>query len=224
MWSTDIVFYTLISHLIDTKYTTGLTFCITLVMYSSVYTPSHLYTADLLQLIKHHGLHSTLTTHRFMVSVSRATQPGYRVSCHRASAMLYHGCSLIAFSLTRLSLKSSGARRSADSFWSQTRHLSLALTPSYQPAVSTTSASISTPTSLCRSTSQRLHQAELFLCSASDPQYSLDSQQTCSFVPVVAMVLARQDYGSVTLAGLADLGKLQSVLNAAARLVCMLWS
>jgi len=39
---------------------------------------------------------------------------------------------------------------------------------------------------------------------------------------VVAMVLARLDYGSATLAGLPDLllGKLQSVLNAAARLVC----
>jgi len=39
---------------------------------------------------------------------------------------------------------------------------------------------------------------------------------------VVAMVLARLDYGSVTLAGLPDLllGKLQSVLNAAERLVC----
>jgi len=36
------------------------------------------------------------------------------------------------------------------------------------------------------------------------------------------MVLARLDYGSATLAGLPDLllGKLQSVLNAAARLVC----
>jgi len=39
---------------------------------------------------------------------------------------------------------------------------------------------------------------------------------------VVAMVLARLDYGSATIAGLPDLllGKLQSVLNAAARLVC----
>jgi len=38
---------------------------------------------------------------------------------------------------------------------------------------------------------------------------------------VVAMVLARLDYGSATLTGLPDLllGKLQSVLNAAARLV-----
>jgi len=38
---------------------------------------------------------------------------------------------------------------------------------------------------------------------------------------VVAMVLARLDYCSATLAGLPDLllGKLQSVLNAAARLV-----
>jgi len=36
------------------------------------------------------------------------------------------------------------------------------------------------------------------------------------------MVLARLDYGSITLAGLPDLllGKLKSVLNAAAQLVC----
>jgi len=109
---------------------------------------------------------STTTTHRFMDSVGLATQPGYRVSCRRASAMLHHGCSLIASSLTRLSRKSSGARRSADSIWSQTRHLSLASTPSYQLAVSATSASIRTPTSLCRSTSPRLHRAVSVLCAS----------------------------------------------------------
>ena len=39
---------------------------------------------------------------------------------------------------------------------------------------------------------------------------------------VVSMVLTRLDYGSATLAGLPDrlLDRLQSVLNAAARLVC----
>jgi len=61
---------------------------------------------------------------------------------------------------------------------------------------------------------------ELFLGSASDPQS--DSQQTFLTSLVVAMVLVWLDYGSATLAGLPDLllGKLQSVLNAAAQLVC----
>jgi len=58
--------------------------------------------------------------------------------------MLHHGCSLITSSLTRLSRKFSDDRRSADSIWSQTRHLSLASMPSYQPAVSATLASILT--------------------------------------------------------------------------------
>jgi len=107
----------------------------------------------------------TSTTHRFMVSVSLATQPGYRVSCRRVYAMLHHECSVIASSLTRPSRKSSSARRSADSIWSQTRHLSLALLPSYQPAVSATSASISTST--CISTSARLHQAVSVFCVRS---------------------------------------------------------
>jgi len=41
---------------------------------------------------------------------------------------------------------------------------------------------------------------ELFLCSASDTQYSLDNQQTCFLSIVIVMVLARLDYGSATLA------------------------
>jgi len=110
---------------------------------------------------------STPTTHRLMVSFGLATQPGYRVSCLPASAMSHHGCSLIASSLTRLSRKSSSARQSADSIWSQTRHLLLASTRSYQPAVSETSASILIPTSSSGSTSPRLHQAVSVLCVRS---------------------------------------------------------
>jgi len=124
---------------------------------------------------------STPTTHGFLISVGLVTQPGYRVSCRRVSAMLHHGCSLIASCLTRLSRKSSGARHSADSIWSQTRHLSLSSTPSYQPAVSATSASLSTPTSPCGSTSPRLHWAVSVLCVRS--AVFVGQSATCSFVP-----------------------------------------
>jgi len=82
--------------------------------------------------------------------------------------------------LNTSSRKSSGARRSADSIWSQTRHLSLASTR-------LTSPQCPQPRHLHRL--RRLHAdprrqgcIELF-GSASDPQYSSDSQQTCSFVP-----------------------------------------
>ena len=63
---------------------------------------------------------------------------------------------------------------------------------------------------------------ELCFRSASDSQHPSSVNRTCLLSLVVSMVLARLNYGSTTLADLPDqlFHKLQSVLNAAARLVC----
>jgi len=124
---------------------------------------------------------STPMTHRLMVSVGLATQPGYRVSCRRASAMLYHGCSLIASSLTRQ--VGSPLVLVSPSTASDTRHATYGCRRRRL-----TSLQCPQPRHFHRlrhlhANPSRQNSIELFLCSASDPQYSSDSQQTCSFVP-----------------------------------------
>jgi len=165
------------------------------------------------------------TLHWFSSSLDGRTQSIHCGStsstsvCRRASAMLHHGCTLIASSLTcqvRSPLVLVGPPTASDPRHATCRWRRRRLISPQCPHLSIyIDCDISIWIHVAKTASSRF-------CALR--QIRSIRRTVCKPVLlslVIAMVLARLDYGSATLASLPDLlhGKLQSVFNAAARLV-----
>jgi len=179
-----------------------------------------LYTADLVNLVKSYDLSRTfmLMMPKYTGLVSQILQTNFKAVCLSAFLRSATGCPLTACSWILPRRRFSGARLAVASISCQQSLWYLVIIRCHLLARSGILASMPTLTSQCAHTCW--NDLRVF-CSVAPYQEHSTICLTVLQSLMVALVLSRLDYGSSVLAGLPKqlLDRLQSVQNAAARLV-----